>query len=131
MVRHSVMERIGLLDDGYFMYSEDTDYCHRARLAGSRVVYLPSAELTHVGAVASAQAFSEQYVHATKSMLRYFKKFHSPFRQIAFRALLAFGSLGRAGGLVLVGVASPRKRKESAIRLRRQFNMIRLAMRST
>ncbi|MGH7213838.1 MAG: glycosyltransferase family 2 protein, partial [Tepidisphaeraceae bacterium] len=47
-VRREVFERIGLLDDGYFMYFEEADFCLRARRAGFRVWYVPGPKIVHL-----------------------------------------------------------------------------------
>lgn len=58
-IRREVIERIGLLDEGFFLYFEDADYCFRAREAGYRVVYAPAATAIHVeSAVAVKGSFS-------------------------------------------------------------------------
>jgi len=46
-ISRKVIDKIGLLDEKYFMYFEDLDYCRRARKAGFKVWYLPSAQITH------------------------------------------------------------------------------------
>lgn len=48
MVRREVFDRIGLLDERFFMYWEDTDLCKRARDAGWSVWFTPKAEITHL-----------------------------------------------------------------------------------
>jgi N-acetylglucosaminyl-diphospho-decaprenol L-rhamnosyltransferase len=48
MVRRAVLEQIGLLDEGYFMYFEETDLCLRARRAGWRCWYVPEARVVHL-----------------------------------------------------------------------------------
>jgi GT2 family glycosyltransferase len=48
MIRRAVFEKIGLLDDGYFMYFEETDFCLRARRAGFTCWYVPSARIVHL-----------------------------------------------------------------------------------
>ena len=54
LIRRSVMERIGLLDESFFAYLEDVDYCARARAAGYRIIYEPLARVYHkVSATAS------------------------------------------------------------------------------
>ena len=64
-VRRAALERIGLFDEGYFLYYEDGDLCARARAAGYRVVYEPRATAVHVeSAVAVRGSFS------------YFQRFH-------------------------------------------------------
>ena len=65
-VRRAALARIGLFDEGYFLYYEDSDLCARARAAGYRVVYEPRATAIHVeSAVAVRGSFS------------YFQRFHS------------------------------------------------------
>ena len=47
LVKRSVVDNIGLLDEGYFCYWEETDYCFRARKAGYKTVYVPQAKIWH------------------------------------------------------------------------------------
>ncbi|MBZ5501602.1 MAG: glycosyltransferase family 2 protein, partial [Acidobacteriia bacterium] len=47
LVRKEVFARIGLMDSRYFVYLDDTDFCYRAKRAGLRLFYLPSARLLH------------------------------------------------------------------------------------
>lgn len=47
LISRNVLAKIGLLDERYFFYFEDLDYCRRARKAGFKVYYLPSAEVVH------------------------------------------------------------------------------------
>ena len=47
MVRRDVLEQVGLLDEAYFMYGEDLDWCYRMRQAGWIIYYTPNAEIIH------------------------------------------------------------------------------------
>ncbi|MBM3180640.1 MAG: glycosyltransferase family 2 protein [Chloroflexi bacterium] len=49
LVRRAVIEGIGYLDERYFAYQEDTDYCFQARKAGWGVYYVPTAQIVHLG----------------------------------------------------------------------------------
>jgi len=49
MIRREVIEQIGYLDERYFAYQEDTDYCFQARKAGWKVYYIPEARMIHYG----------------------------------------------------------------------------------
>lgn len=53
MVRREVFEQIGLLDDGFFMYYEEVDFCRRAALAGWEAWYVPSSRVVHLVGMAS------------------------------------------------------------------------------
>lgn len=48
-IRRGVIDQIGYLDEIYFAYQEDTDFCVRARQAGWKVFYCPAAQITHFG----------------------------------------------------------------------------------
>jgi N-acetylglucosaminyl-diphospho-decaprenol L-rhamnosyltransferase len=47
-VRREVFERAGLMDEGYFLYYEETDFCLAAQRAGVQCWYLPTARVTHI-----------------------------------------------------------------------------------
>jgi GT2 family glycosyltransferase len=49
LVRRAVIEQIGYLDERFFAYQEDADFCFRARAAGWGVFYVPAARITHYG----------------------------------------------------------------------------------
>jgi N-acetylglucosaminyl-diphospho-decaprenol L-rhamnosyltransferase len=80
LVRRELIERIGLLDEGYFMYFEDVDYCRRAREAGFEILYWPEAQVAHfagsssgVTAQAAQQRRAPRYYYEARA--RYFAKF--------------------------------------------------------
>ncbi|MFJ8102267.1 glycosyltransferase family 2 protein [Lysinibacillus sp. NPDC096212] len=47
MVRREVIEQVGLLDEEFFMYGEDIDWCYRIKEAGWRIVYNPTVSIVH------------------------------------------------------------------------------------
>ncbi len=49
LIRREVVNQIGFLDERYFAYQEDADYCFHARQAGWQVFYVPTARVTHFG----------------------------------------------------------------------------------
>jgi len=49
VIRREVIEQIGYLDESFFAYQEDTDYCMRARKAGWQIYYVPTAQIIHYG----------------------------------------------------------------------------------
>jgi hypothetical protein len=46
--RREVIEQVGMIDEGYFFFLEETDWCHRIRAAGWRIVHLPDAYVIHL-----------------------------------------------------------------------------------
>ena len=63
MVRRKVIDEVGLLDEGFFMYSEEVDWCRRIKQAGWRIVYLPVARVIHHGGQSSKQVVAAQHIH--------------------------------------------------------------------
>jgi len=53
LARREVFEEVGLLDDRYFLYYEDADFCQRARKKGWSVIYFPRARIWHLNAASS------------------------------------------------------------------------------
>jgi len=49
LVRRSAIDHVGLLDEDYFLFSEETDWCYRFHKAGWQVLFFPGAECVHVG----------------------------------------------------------------------------------
>jgi GT2 family glycosyltransferase len=75
LIRREVIARVGLLDEGYFLYYEDMDYCRRARAAGWRIRLRPDAQVLHDVSASSGGRDSpmERYWMAQSSG-RYFRK---------------------------------------------------------
>ena len=49
LVRRAAVEQVGPLDESFFLFSEETDWCYRFKQAGWKVLFFPGAECTHVG----------------------------------------------------------------------------------
>jgi len=81
LVSRECLDVVGDLDDGYYIYAEDADWCQRARAAGFRVVVEPSAKVWHK--VSSSSGGKEvaggltpfKVVHKTRSLLRFFRRY--------------------------------------------------------
>lgn len=76
LVRRSLFEQIGGLDERFFMYSEELDWCYRAKQAGWRVVYFPRAQIIHHEAKSSGQALAQRDIYFHSSKVRFFGKYH-------------------------------------------------------
>lgn len=60
MVQKEVLQKIGLLDEKFFFYFEDTDFCLRAKRAGYKIFYQPMAKIVHLGGLASKEVNKAQ-----------------------------------------------------------------------
>ena len=87
-VRAAAAAEVGLFDEGFFMYSEELDWCRRFRAAGWRVAYVPSAEVMHLEGGSSRLDLVARDRLFQSSKLRYAAKWHAPWVARALRAYL-------------------------------------------
>ena len=76
LIRREVFEQIGLLDDGYFMYFEDAEFCHRAGKAGWGIVHDPEARVVHLRGGSSPV---KERTRQKKRLPRYFHESRTRF----------------------------------------------------
>lgn len=88
MVRREVVEQVGGLDDGFFMYSEELDWCRRIQDAGWRIAYTPEAQIVHYGGKSSDQVVPARHIYFQASKVRYTKKHHGALAGEALRLWL-------------------------------------------
>jgi len=75
LVRRTDAEAVGLLDERYFMYLEDVEFCAAVRARGRRVLFTPRVEVTHLrGRSAPSRAASSALYH--RSLLAFYRKHH-------------------------------------------------------
>lgn len=101
LIRRAVVDAIGPLDEGYFMYGEEMDWCRRARGAGWEVHWLPTAEVTHLGGRAAARVPYEMLAHRFASTFRFLRIHQGAAASLRARALLVLAALQNAA-LVIV-----------------------------
>lgn len=91
MFKRAVMDDIGLLDERYFIYTEERDFCYRAKAAGWKVYFYPQAEIIHMGRVSTRQHALEMFIEQKKSMIRFHQKFDTPRKTNLIRFLIILG----------------------------------------
>ena len=74
--RRAAVDEVGGLDQRFFMYSEDVDWCKRFRDAGWQCFYVPSSEATHHGGASSGAAPIRYYLEMHRAQLQYYRKHH-------------------------------------------------------
>jgi GT2 family glycosyltransferase len=97
MVRREVVEQVGPMDEGYFMYSEELDWCRRIKDAGWKVFFLPAARVVHHEGKSSEQAVTARHINFQRAKLRYFRKFHGPPAAALLRLFLLANYLWQLG----------------------------------
>jgi N-acetylglucosaminyl-diphospho-decaprenol L-rhamnosyltransferase len=88
LIRRQAYEQVGGLDEGFFMYSEELDWCRRIKSAGWEIVYLPTATIIHHEGKSSEQVVPARHIYFQSSKVRYFRKHHGAFQAEALRWFL-------------------------------------------
>ncbi|MCX7855567.1 MAG: glycosyltransferase family 2 protein [Anaerolineae bacterium] len=126
LLRRDVIEAVGPLDEGFWMYSEDTDLCYRIHRAGWKVYYLPDVAVIHLGGASSRQCRPESVARLYGSKVRFFRKHYGLLPAVLLSIAVAAAYAVKAG---LAGLAylSPRRREQA----RTQFRTSRLVWETT
>jgi len=102
MIRREVIDQIGYLDERYFAYQEDTDYCFHARRAGWDVYYVPTACVIHHGGKGGSsvnpyfgvyQWHRSYYLYYRKNLAKDYPFWFHPFYYLAMLVKLMFSLL--------------------------------------
>jgi hypothetical protein len=101
LIRREVFESVGMMDEGFFMYFEDVDYCRRAREANWQIAYAPEAHVVHLRGGRTPDSFAKEErnrrpAYYYKARARYLAKYYG--RTGPWRANLCW-SLGRGVSL--------------------------------
>ena len=88
LARREVYHQVGGLDEGFFMYSEEVDWCRRIRSAGWEIVYLPAAVVIHHEGKSSEQVVAARHIYFQSSKVRYFLKHHGAVQAELLRRFL-------------------------------------------
>lgn len=84
-IRREALDQVGLLDERFFMYCEDVDWCFRARKLGWGIHYLPTATVTHLIGRSSDQRPLEMVKEFHRSMAHFYRKHYAPDWPLGFR----------------------------------------------
>ncbi len=87
LVRKDVLDEVDMLDEGYFMFIEELDLCHRIRAKGHKIYFIPDAVITHIGGESRRQNPGDLVIVGQNSLMRYFKKFEGPRKTFLFKVI--------------------------------------------
>jgi hypothetical protein len=78
-----------LLDDRYFMYTEEVDLCYRLMRGGWKLYWVPQAVVIHFGEASSKQVYTKMYIQLYRSKVQFYRKFGGDPRADRFKQLVA------------------------------------------
>ena len=104
LIRRAVIESVGLLDEAFFLYYEDMDYCRRARAAGWRIRLAPEAHVYHdVSASSGGRDSPMERYYMAESGGRYFRKHGRGPRLLLIVPFRLLSALKMTARLLLAG----------------------------
>ena len=78
LVRRTDAEAVGGLDERFFMYTEDVDFCAAIRARGRRILFTPDVQVVHLRGRSAATAPDATREHYRRSQIAFYEK-HHPF----------------------------------------------------
>jgi GT2 family glycosyltransferase len=103
---------VGRWDESYFLYSEETDFQHRVRQAGMRLLFTPAAAMRHEGGGSGAS--DELYALSVVNGVRYYRRYHGLWSTVGFATVIALHQATRIhrsrARLALRAIVSPATR---------------------
>jgi GT2 family glycosyltransferase len=119
MISRPALGTVGGLDERFFMYGEDIDWCHRFRDAGWRVVFYPFAEALHYGAASSGKTPIRFYIEMHRANLQYFRKHHGRLGWLGYLMVMWIHHSLRIAANGLASVIRPSSRADAVFKVKR------------
>lgn len=88
LMRRSTLDEVGPLDERFFMYAEEMDWCYRAKKLGWQVVYFPGVQVVHHEGKSSEQVLPVRHVQFQRSKVLFFEKYYGRLRGETLRLYL-------------------------------------------
>jgi N-acetylglucosaminyl-diphospho-decaprenol L-rhamnosyltransferase len=95
LLRQQTLDQVGLLDEDYFIFSEEVDLCQRIKSAGWEIYWLPGAEVIHYGGQSTRQVAPQMFLELYRGKVLYFRKRHNRLSAWVYKLILLLAALPR------------------------------------
>ncbi len=116
LLRREALDQVGLLDEDYFIYSEEVDLCHRLRQRGWKVYWVPQAQVIHYGGQSTQQVAADMFLRLYQGKVLYFRKHHGRLAVQAYKLILLIAALARLSLSPLAWLERPPLRQQHLAR---------------
>lgn len=124
VVRATAIERVGLLDEGFFIYAEDFDWCKRFNAAKWKVAYYPNTRAIHYGGASSSNEKMRFNLEMRRAMMRYYGKHLGLSAQFALFIILLVHETIRIAGQCALTLYNKSDRETGLYKIRRSWSGI-------
>jgi N-acetylglucosaminyl-diphospho-decaprenol L-rhamnosyltransferase len=111
MLRRSALEKTGLLDPNYFMYTEEIDLCYRLHLQGWSLYWVPQSRITHFGGQSTRQTALKMFLCLYSSKVQFFRKHYGARSAYNYKRVLWLVSILRRFLAMLGSLIRPQDRQ--------------------
>ncbi len=98
LIRKTCLDQIGLLDEDYFIYTEEVDLCYRAYRAGWKINWVPEAKVIHYGGQSTRQVATRMFLMLYSTKVIFFRKHYGDFSANIYKAILFLSAIPRIIG---------------------------------
>jgi N-acetylglucosaminyl-diphospho-decaprenol L-rhamnosyltransferase len=127
MVRAEVIKDVGMLDEHYYTFQCEADWCLRIRRAGWDIAYVPDFEVTHIGGAHSVASRVKSYQNLLRSHINRYYFFRKHYGDVAgqlFRVIMTTGAILRLLNYTAAWLIKPSRRSEAAPKVAAYFKIM-------
>ncbi len=95
ILRREALDQIGLMDEQYFMYSEELDLCYRLQKGGWRLYWVPQSKVVHYGGQSTKLVAAKMFLCLYESKLIFIRKHYGHLAAQAYKLILLAAALAR------------------------------------
>jgi len=88
LVKREVVDRVGMMDEGIFMYMDEIEWCYRIKKAGFKVLFYPGAEIIHFGGASSKTGRRDPILNIYRGLLYFYQKHYPSWQRPILRVML-------------------------------------------
>ena len=117
LVRREAIDQVGMMDERFFMYAEETDWCYRFRQSGWEVLFAPVGRIIHLGGQSASQKPVAMIVQLRLSILRFIRKHYGRPAHLVARFLTALFFAVRLPAWFAMALLRPGQRGQAAVKM--------------
>jgi GT2 family glycosyltransferase len=125
LVRREAIEQVGMMDEQFFMYGEETDWCYRIKKAGWKILFTPSAKIIHLGGQSSKCIRVDMLIRLRISILQFMKKHYGWLTYQIVRLLVTVFFVIRLPVWICIALFSNKRRVEARNKIKAYATGIR------
>jgi GT2 family glycosyltransferase len=117
LVRREAIDQVGMMDERFFMYGEETDWCYRFTKSGWKVMFAPVGQIIHFGGQSASQKPVAMIIQLRMSILKFIRKHNGWLSHLIARILIAFFFAVRLPAWFAVFSFRPSVRSKASVKI--------------